>query len=90
MGACAAPARGASVDLDPRWHPCAVDPAADCSAEPTRRVAFTLDAVEGGTLLTIDASGFAALPPARRAQAFEAHERGWSLQARLLGKYLAQ
>src|SRR6266542_1036653 len=32
-----------------RWHPYAVDPAVDYSAEPTTLVEFTLEDVEGGT-----------------------------------------
>jgi hypothetical protein len=39
--------------------------------------------------LKISESGFDQLPEARRAQAFAANDRGWSMQTRLIEKYLA-
>jgi uncharacterized protein YndB with AHSA1/START domain len=36
-----------------RWHPGAVDPAVDYSAEPTTLVEFTLEDADGGTAVTI-------------------------------------
>jgi uncharacterized protein YndB with AHSA1/START domain len=74
-----------------RWHPHALDPAADYSAEPRTLVAFTLeDAPGGGTLLRVEESGFAALPAARREAAFLGNGNGWrgQLQKRL-PEYLA-
>jgi uncharacterized protein YndB with AHSA1/START domain len=72
-----------------RWHPYAVEPGADYSAEPTTLVEFTLAEADGGVLLRIVESGFDAVPAARRASAFEANSEGWALQAELIGKYLA-
>lgn len=72
-----------------RWHPYAVEPGADYSAEPTTLVEFTLTEADGGVLLRIVESGFDAVPAARRASAFEANSEGWALQAELIGKYLA-
>jgi uncharacterized protein YndB with AHSA1/START domain len=69
-----------------RWHPHALDPAVDYSAEPRTLVTFTLeDAPEGGTLLRVAESGFDALPAARRATAFLGNSNGWrgQLQKRL-------
>src|SRR5271167_362165 len=40
-----------------RWHPYAVDPAADYSVEPTTLVVFELQDMEGGTLLSVIESG---------------------------------
>jgi uncharacterized protein YndB with AHSA1/START domain len=70
-----------------RWHPFAVDPAAD-AAEPTTLVEFELAEAPGGTRLRITESGFAALPPARRASARAANEGGWEHQGRLVATYL--
>jgi len=73
-----------------RWHPFAIDPAVDYSAEPMTLVAFELaDAAGGGTSLTITESGFDRIPLARRAQAFAANEGGWAAQAELIARYLA-
>lgn len=72
-----------------RWHPFAVDPKADYSQEPMTLVTFELEAVTGGTQLTITESGFDAIPPARRGKAFEMNDQGWTHQARLVEKYLA-
>ena len=72
-----------------RWHPFAVDPAVDYSKEPTTLVTFELEAVPGGTQLTITESGFDAIPASRRAKAFEMNDQGWAGQARLIEKYLA-
>src|SRR6059058_3741826 len=71
-----------------RWHPYAVDPAVDYSAEPTTLVEFTLEDTEGGTALTIVESGFDRLPPARRAEAFRMNDSGWTGQIKQLAKYV--
>lgn len=65
-----------------RWHPYAVDPAHDFSQEPTTTVTFTLEEVPEGTRLTIVESGFDALPLARRAEARDRNEPGWTAQLR--------
>ena len=72
-----------------RWHPFAIDPTFDYSKEPTTLVVFELEEAAGGTLLTITESGFDRIPLARRAQAFTSNEGGWTHQARLIEKYLA-
>jgi uncharacterized protein YndB with AHSA1/START domain len=73
-----------------RWHPFAVDPAHDYSAEPMTLVELELEEVPGGTQLTLRESGFDRLPPQRRAKAFEMNADGWAHQAKLIEKYLAQ
>jgi uncharacterized protein YndB with AHSA1/START domain len=73
-----------------RWHPFAVDPKADYSAEPTTLVTFELHKVPEGTQLTITESGFDRVPVARRAKAFEMNEQGWTGQVALIQKYLAR
>jgi len=72
-----------------RWHPFAIDPAQDYSAEPMTRIVFELQEVEGGTRLTITESGFDAIPAQRREEAYRANEGGWEHQLDLVGKYLA-
>ena len=71
-----------------RWHPYAVEPGVDYSAEPTTLVAFTLEDAPGGTKLTIVESGFDAIPPSRRAKAFSMNDQGWTGQAENLRKFL--
>jgi uncharacterized protein YndB with AHSA1/START domain len=62
------------------WHPFAVDPAVDYSAETPTLVEFTLEQIAGGTRLTVVESGFDALPEHRRAPALGANTRGWGVQ----------
>ena len=72
-----------------RWHPYAIEPGVDYSAEPTTLVTFTLEDAPGGTRLTIAESGFDAIPAARRAKAFSMNSAGWDGQARNIQKFLA-
>ncbi len=71
-----------------RWHPFAVEPGVDYSAEPTTRIVFELEEASGGTLLTISESGFDQIPLERRAKAFAANDGGWTLQVKLIEKFL--
>ena len=72
------------------WHPYAIDPAIDYSAEPPTLVEFTLEAIPDGTLLTVIESGFAALPAHRRDLAFRMNEQGWSIQIQNITQHLGQ
>ncbi len=72
-----------------RWHPGAVDPAIDYSQEPTTLVAFSLEEVADGILLTVTESGFDQIPLERRAKAFAQNEQGWSMVVKLVEEYLA-
>lgn len=72
-----------------RWHPYAVEAGVDYSKEPTTLVVFELEEVSEGTLLTITESGFDGIPLARRAAAFESNEEGWTMQTKLIEKYVA-
>jgi uncharacterized protein YndB with AHSA1/START domain len=73
-----------------RWHPYAVDPGVDYSAEPTTLIEFCLDDVEGGTLLTIVESGFERIPLARRAEAFGMNDQGWTAQTENVKRFVEQ
>ena len=72
-----------------RWHPNAIDPAMDYSAEPTTLVEFILDETEGGTTVTIVESGFDQVPLDRRAEAFRMNDQGWAGQIENLARYVA-
>ena len=72
-----------------RWHPYAVDPAADYSGEPTTLVELRLDEISGGTELTVVESGFDRIPAARRAEAFGKNEQGWSAQLENIARHVA-
>jgi uncharacterized protein YndB with AHSA1/START domain len=72
-----------------RWHPYAVDPAVDYSAEPTTLVEFTLEETAGGTALTIVESGFDRIPLARRPEAFRMNDAGWGGQIKNLAQYVS-
>jgi uncharacterized protein YndB with AHSA1/START domain len=72
-----------------RWHPYAVEPGVDYTAEPTTLVSFTLEEVAEGTKLTIIESGFDAIPASRRAKAFSMNDQGWTGQAENIRKFLA-
>jgi len=71
-----------------RWHPAAIEPGADYSAEPTTLVEFRLDEEAGGTRLTVVESGFDRLPAARRSEAFRINEGGWSEQLRNIERHV--
>ena len=72
-----------------RWHPYAVEPDVDYSAEPTTLVSFTLEEAGAGTRLTIVEAGFDAIPESRRAKAFTMNSNGWNGQAENIRKFLA-
>ncbi|HEX3883163.1 MAG TPA: SRPBCC family protein [Stellaceae bacterium] len=71
-----------------RWHPYAVDPNVDYAGEPTTLVEFRLEAKECGTVLTVTESGFDAIPPHRRAEAFRMNDRGWSIQVENIARHV--
>jgi uncharacterized protein YndB with AHSA1/START domain len=71
-----------------RWHPYAVDPKVDYSAEPTTLVEFRLEDAPEGTVLTIVESGFDRVPLARRAEAFRMNEGGWTGQIKNIERHV--
>jgi uncharacterized protein YndB with AHSA1/START domain len=72
-----------------RWHPYAIVPGVDYSAEPTTLVEFMLEETEGGTAVTIVESGFDRIPLARRAEAFRMNDQGWAGQIKNLARYVS-
>ncbi len=75
--------------LSYRWHPAAIDPEVDYSKEPTTLVEFTLEAVDGGTLLKVVESGFDKIPLSRRSEAFRMNSGGWDAQMKNIEKHVA-
>ena len=71
-----------------RWHPNAVEPGVDYSAEPTTLVSFELADVAEGTRLTVVESGFDGIPLGRRATAYRGNDEGWGQQVVSLERYL--
>jgi uncharacterized protein YndB with AHSA1/START domain len=71
-----------------RWHPYAMDPKVDYSAEPMTLVEIKLEPAPGGTQLTVVESGFDRIPLARRAEAFRMNEGGWAIQVTNIAEYL--
>jgi uncharacterized protein YndB with AHSA1/START domain len=62
------------------WHPYAVDPNADYSAETPTLVTFRLAEIPGGTRLTLTESGFDKIPPHRMPEALRMNDSGWAQQ----------
>jgi uncharacterized protein YndB with AHSA1/START domain len=72
------------------WHPYAIDPKEDYSAEPPTLVEFTLEKTATGTLLRIVESGFDKLPSRRRDEAFRMNDKGWSIQVENIAQHVGQ
>jgi len=72
------------------WHPYAIDPNEDYSAEPPTLVEFTLEKTATGTLLRIVESGFDKLPSWRRDEAFRMNDKGWSIQVENIAQHVGQ
>lgn len=73
-----------------RWHPYAVDPRQDYSAEPMTLVVFELEDVAEGTRIRVKESGFDQIPLARRAEAFRMNSNGWAEQVQNIARYVDQ
>ena len=72
-----------------RWHPAPFAPGVDYSQEPTTRVVFDLQEVQGGRRLNIVESDFDGVPPARRLEAFRLNSEGWDGQIDNINKHVA-
>ena len=73
-----------------QWHPYAVDPKMDYSNEPPTLVEFTLEPTAAGVLLRVTESGFDALPPGRRDEAFRMNAGGWTVQLKNIEAHVRQ
>jgi uncharacterized protein YndB with AHSA1/START domain len=72
------------------WHPYAVDPKMDYSAEPQTLVEFRLEKTAQGTLLMVTESGFDRIPAGRRAEAFLRNDGGWTEQMKNIERHVAE
>jgi len=70
------------------WHPYAIDPGYDYSAEPSTLIEFTLAPVAGGTLLRVVESGFDGIPDKRRLDAFRMNDNGWGIQMKNIADHV--
>jgi len=71
------------------WHPYAIDPKADYSKEPPTLVEFRLEPRGTGTRLHLTESGFDALPPGRRDEAFRMNAGGWAEQVKNIERHVS-
>lgn len=72
------------------WHPYAIDPKTDYSAEPQTLVEFRLEKTADGTRLTVTESGFDRIPAGRRAEAFRMNEGGWAQQMKNIERHVSE
>jgi uncharacterized protein YndB with AHSA1/START domain len=72
------------------WHPYAVDPKMDYSAEPQTLVEFRLEKTAQGTLMVVTESGFDGIPAGRRAEAFLRNDGGWTEQTKNIERHVAE
>jgi uncharacterized protein YndB with AHSA1/START domain len=71
------------------WHPYAIDPNVDYSAEPQTLVEFRLEKTAEGTLLRVTESGFDKIPVGRPTEAFRMNENGWAQQMKNIERHVA-
>ena len=72
------------------WHPYAVDPDKDYSAEPPTLVEFRLEPTASGTRLTVTESGFDRVPAERRSEALRMNTEGWTIQLENIRTYVGE
>lgn len=70
------------------WKPYAINPKIDYSSETPTLVEFRLEAIDGGTRLTVTESGFENVPEWRRAEAFRMNSNGWAQQVENVKKHV--
>jgi uncharacterized protein YndB with AHSA1/START domain len=73
-----------------RWHPAAIDPAVDYSAEPKTLVVFEIEEVADGVMLSVVESGLDKIPLERRATVFRLNTSGWDQQMESIKKHVAK
>ncbi len=73
-----------------RWHPGMPLRGLDYSKEPMTTVTFRLEDREDGTLVTVEESGFDAIPLSRRAAVFSDNQQGWQIQCESLASYVGR
>jgi uncharacterized protein YndB with AHSA1/START domain len=61
-----------------QWHPGELDSTLDYSREPMTTVTFTLEAIDGGTRLSVAETGFDEIALERRAKVHKDNAQGWA------------
>ncbi|WP_111431222.1 SRPBCC family protein [Rhodobacteraceae bacterium DSL-40] len=69
------------------WHPFAVDPEIDYTAETPTLVEFTLKPIDTGTRLIVRESGFEGVLASRRGEAIRMNTDGWRVQIGNIARY---
>ena len=72
------------------WHPYAVEPGVDYSAEAQTLIEFRLEPSGDGTLLILTESGFDGIPAGRRAEAFRMNDNGWTQQMENIRRHVEE
>lgn len=72
-----------------RWHDFDEKSGVDVADQPTTLVEFTLEAIPGGTRLTITESGFEAIPEPRRLEVLRGNTQGWDIQAENIAAHVS-
>jgi uncharacterized protein YndB with AHSA1/START domain len=72
------------------WHPYAIEPGVDYSAEPQTLIEFRLEPSGDGTLLTLTESGFDSIPADRRPEAFRMNDNGWTQQMENIRRHVEE
>jgi uncharacterized protein YndB with AHSA1/START domain len=72
------------------WHPYAIEPTKDYSAEASTLVEFKLNEIPNGCLLLLTESGFDKIPAERRLEAFRMNEGGWTAQMKNIESHVTK
>lgn len=70
------------------WHDFDEKSTVDVSLQPRMLVEFRLEAIPGGTRLTITESGFSAIPNPRRMEVLRSNTEGWNIQAQNIADHV--
>lgn len=72
-----------------RWHDFDEKSKVPVSEQPTMLVEFRLEAITGGTRLSITESGFSSIPEPRRFEVLRENTQGWNIQAKNISDYVS-
>lgn len=72
-----------------RWHDFDEKSGVDVLQQATMLVEFRLEAIAGGTRLSITESGFSSIPEPRRFEVLRENTEGWNIQARNILDYVS-
>ncbi len=70
------------------WPPSAIDPDTEYDVGAKVVVEFRLQAIYGGTRLTIVESGFLQFPESKRLEVLRSNQEGWNIQAQHIATHV--